>query len=217
MATPSALSAQTNLSWTASSGATGYIVKRANAIGGPYIQLAAVTSANYSDIATTAGRTYYYVVASLNPAGSSTDSAIASATTYTKVENWRYLHFGTTADAGNAADTADPDGDGIPNLFERAFGGNPNAPDRNILPAIDNAPVLSIIYRKAKAATDLVLTVHESPDLSPNSWTTANGTSTVLSDDGVVQVIRFTAPADTAKKIPARAGYQTLTRRPRLR
>ncbi len=40
-------------------------------------------------------------------------------------EAWRRIHFDTTADSGDAANTADPDGDGLANLLEYAFGENP--------------------------------------------------------------------------------------------
>jgi len=43
---------------------------------------------------------------------------------------WRFMHFGSETNAGPAADTADPDGDGVPNLFEHLFGTNPNVSDR---------------------------------------------------------------------------------------
>jgi hypothetical protein len=139
--------------------------------------------------------------------GEASGSQSFNVTVLNQSQSWRQQNFG--ADAGNeaiAGDDADPDGDGVPNLLERAFGGNPNASEQqqSLLPATDNtAPLLSITYRKAKAATDLVLTVQESPGLSPASWTTATGTSEVLNaadSASPVQIIRFTAPAGSATK-----------------
>lgn len=43
-------------------------------------------------------------------------------------EVWRHTHFGTLTNTGNAADDADPDGDGTSNLLERYAGLNPNDP-----------------------------------------------------------------------------------------
>jgi len=40
---------------------------------------------------------------------------------------WRDNYFKTTANSGNAADLADPDGDGIPNLLEYALGTRPDS------------------------------------------------------------------------------------------
>jgi Fibronectin type III domain len=67
------------LTWTASSGAVGYNVKRATASGGPYTKLGSPTSPGYTDSTVTNGTTYYYVVSSLNP-GESANSAEVAAT-----------------------------------------------------------------------------------------------------------------------------------------
>jgi Cellulase (glycosyl hydrolase family 5) len=64
-----------NLTWTASSGATSYKVKRGTANGGPYSQLATPTATSYSDTSLINGTTYYYVVTAVNSAGESTNSA----------------------------------------------------------------------------------------------------------------------------------------------
>lgn len=41
---------------------------------------------------------------------------------------WRQTHFTTTEGAGDAADGADPDGDGLPNFLEYAVGTSPRVP-----------------------------------------------------------------------------------------
>ena len=68
-------------------------------------------------------------------------------------ESWRQAWFGTAADIGDAADLADPDGDGVPNRLERAFGGNPLEASRAVLPAIgvveeEGERYLSLTYRQ---------------------------------------------------------------------
>src|SRR5882757_1456610 len=68
------------LAWTASTGATGYHVKRATTSGGPYTQLAAPSSTGYTDSSVTNGTTYYYVVSALTAAGESANSTQVSAT-----------------------------------------------------------------------------------------------------------------------------------------
>jgi fibronectin type 3 domain-containing protein len=72
--------AMVGLSWAASSGATGYNVKRATTSGGPYTQVGAPTSTSYTDSSLTNGTTYYYVVSALDSAGQSANSVQASAT-----------------------------------------------------------------------------------------------------------------------------------------
>ena len=71
---------QVSLSWTASSGATSYNVKRGTASGGPYTQLGTATTASYVDSGATGGTKYYYVVTAVNSYGESGNSNEASAT-----------------------------------------------------------------------------------------------------------------------------------------
>lgn len=105
---------------------------------------------------------------------------------------WRNTHFGTTANSGNAADLADPDGDGVTNLLERAFGGDPLLADHDLLPDRDEtASFFSILYRKSLAATDLDFQVQESHDLSAD-WSPATGESEVVATEVGTQLIRFT-------------------------
>ena len=118
----------------------------------------------------------------------------------TPAQAWRQDHFGTFADGGAAADTADPDGDTFNNLLERAFGGDPSLAEAGLAPGLDeSAPFLSLVYRRASEATDLDFLVEESADLV-SGWSEAAGSQELLSDDGAVQRVRFTRPlADSAR------------------
>ena len=69
------------LSWSASLGATRYLVKRATTSGGPYTTIAPNVKGNaYTDTSAVNGTTYYYVVSAANSLGESDDSNEASAT-----------------------------------------------------------------------------------------------------------------------------------------
>ncbi|MEJ0099078.1 MAG: fibronectin type III domain-containing protein [Pseudomonadota bacterium] len=69
-----------SLSWTASTSATSYLVKRATTSGGQYTQIATVTMTSYVDSPLTNGTTYYYVVSAVNTLGESPNSTQVSAT-----------------------------------------------------------------------------------------------------------------------------------------
>ncbi len=79
--TATAGNVQVSLSWTASSGAASYNVKRSTANGGPYTAVAtSVTATSYTDTGLVNGTTYYYVVTAVNANGESGNSNQASAT-----------------------------------------------------------------------------------------------------------------------------------------
>jgi len=200
LAAPAALGAvagdaRIELTWSPVSGATAYRVKRATVAGGPYATIATgLAATSYTDAALTNGATYRYVVSAINSLTESPDSAEVSATPLSPAQSWRQLHFGTTSATGDAADQADPDGDGVVNLLERAFGGAPLVAEADLVPRIDtSSPTLSLVYRRAAAATDLAFTVQETTDLAAG-WTTATGSAQIVSDANGVQHLRFTRP-----------------------
>src|ERR1700728_3099969 len=72
--------AQVALNWTASSGATGYYVKRSTTTGGPYTQIATQATTTDTDTGLTNGTKYFYVVSAYNSAGQSANSTEVNAT-----------------------------------------------------------------------------------------------------------------------------------------
>jgi len=71
--------AQVNLAWNASSGATGYYVKRSTTAGNES-QIATQSTTSYADNAVTNGIKYFYVVSAYNSYGQSGNSSEVSAT-----------------------------------------------------------------------------------------------------------------------------------------
>jgi fibronectin type 3 domain-containing protein len=71
--------AQVSLHWNASTGAASYHVKRATTSGGPYTQVAAQSTSNFTDAGLINGTTHFYVVSAVNSAGESANSSEASA------------------------------------------------------------------------------------------------------------------------------------------
>lgn len=75
---------EVDLTWTASSNATTYNVKRALITGGPYSTIATgVSGTSYNNTGLADVTTYYYVVSAVNTSGESANSTLASATTTT--------------------------------------------------------------------------------------------------------------------------------------
>ena len=73
--TPKLIGTQVSLKWNASSGASGYRVKRASGkTARTYAQIAEVTLPEHLDVTTVAGVTYYYVVTAYNNYGESGQS-----------------------------------------------------------------------------------------------------------------------------------------------
>jgi fibronectin type 3 domain-containing protein len=71
--------AQVSLTWTASSGATSYHVKRSTTSGAE-TQISSPTSTSYTDTGLTNGTKYFYVVSAANSGGESAISSEVSAT-----------------------------------------------------------------------------------------------------------------------------------------
>src|SRR5271156_5907825 len=72
--------AQVTLSWTASSGATGYNVQRSTTTGGPYTQISTPTVTNFTETGLTNGTKYFYVISAFNSVGQSANSSEVNAT-----------------------------------------------------------------------------------------------------------------------------------------
>jgi hypothetical protein len=66
--------------------------------------------------------------------------------TLTSLATWRQTWFGTSQNSGNAANTADPANDGIPNLIAYAFGLNPLASNALPITATQTGDFLTVVY-----------------------------------------------------------------------
>ena len=94
-----------------------------------------------------------------------------SLTVITTQEDWRFTHFGTTP-TRDAADSADPDGDGRSNLLEYATGSDPNGTDAGspaVLGETGDGTRLTLTFTRI-ADPSLTYTVQASNNLTP-PWT----------------------------------------------
>ena len=94
--------AQVNLTWTASSNAASYAVKRATTTGGPYGDIGTAASTSYTDSTVVNGTTYFYVVTAVNSQGASTASIQVSATPSSQITLPPAVPTGLAAITGNA-------------------------------------------------------------------------------------------------------------------
>ncbi|MEO5916508.1 MAG: glycosyl hydrolase [Luteolibacter sp.] len=160
------------LNWTASPSVTSYNIKRSTESGNIYDTIATgVTATSYTDAGLTVGHTYYYVVSAVNPLGESSDSSEAGARALSASETWRQLKFGTTDNAGDAADGSDPDTDGLTNVLEYALGSDPNLSNATAGPHVSmDGEKLTINFTRNTTATDVVMNVWGTDDLASGPW-----------------------------------------------
>lgn len=124
-------------------------------------------------------------------------SFTVTVTPLSPTQSWRYQYFTTVSNTRNAADAADPDGDGIVNALEFATHSIPTA--HNVAPGalVVNGSNLEFTYIRAKAAMNAGFTfdVEWSDDLVPLSWSTAGVSEMILNEDADVQQVKATVPA----------------------
>ena len=143
---------------------------------------------------------YTLRLSAANASGESsrTLSVTVTGTALSEAEIWRYTHFATTANSGDAADNADPDRDGEENLLEFATGQGPNASTRVVSSLTKNPTNLEFTYTRSKAAVldGITYSVEYSDFLAP-PWTSV-GPGTVIADDGTLETLRAQIPAGPA-------------------
>jgi hypothetical protein len=122
--TVSASGSTIQLSWTASTGATNYSVKRSTSPSGPFTLIATgLTTPGYTDSPTADGTTYYYIITGLNSGGEGAASSTASTTLYSDYQQWKIA----SGLAVNVADNSVPGPDGVSVLLKYALGAAPGA------------------------------------------------------------------------------------------
>ncbi len=123
----------------------------------------------------------------------------------TTFANWRQGFF-TPAELANPAisgDTADPDFDGLSNLLEYAFHGDPKQPSATDRPySGKDATYFSLIYTRALAPTDLTYTIEQSSDLL--TWFAVTPLNVILADNGITQTVKAQVPIMGANKMSLR-------------
>ncbi|MCH7225979.1 choice-of-anchor D domain-containing protein [Verrucomicrobiaceae bacterium E54] len=119
----------------------------------------------------------------------------------TALEAWRLQHFGQTENTGDAADTADPDHDGLQNLLEWACHSSPTQAGGSPVQAHVDSPQLKLLYDRSVEAVDAgaVFTVQWSETMAAGDWYSDGITESILSDDGTVQEVEATRPMGSGR------------------
>lgn len=112
------------------------------------------------------------------------------------IDEWRQFWFGTTSNTGSAADTADDDKDGVPNLMEFGLGLNPTLPAVPTFQTQVNGSNLEFTYTRSTAAVlaGRTFQVPWTQTLNGTDWNYADTTQTVLTDNGTFQTVKATVP-----------------------
>ena len=123
-----------------------------------------------------------------------------TGTRATPSQAWRAAYFGSPDNSGSGADLNDFDGDGLNNLVEYATVSNPRRPSGPPGQLVMNGAVLEFTYTRPVAALTELNYQPEAADSPAGPWSTAGITSTVVSDDGTVQLVKATVSAGTGKR-----------------
>lgn len=131
--------------------------------------------------------------------GGSYSGSDLTFTTLSQLQNWRQQSFGTTTTTGLMADTADYDGDGIPNLLEFALNLNPTS--ASVLPvngAVNGANFEYTYSRSSSAANAGTSYQVQWSSTLPATWSSIGVTQVILSDDTTTQQIKAYVPMNGA-------------------
>ena len=125
------------------------------------------------------------------------DGNDVTLTALSELQAWRHAHFGTTSNIGAAADNADADGDGIPNLIERACSLDPNVGSTLPVTTAVSGTNLEYSYVRSVASVQAgdIFTVEWNDSLASTGWSSAGVMQQVLADDGTVQSVKAFVPA----------------------
>lgn len=150
-----------------------------------------VTYAGFTNAPSAVGS--YTVAASVNEANYSGDIS-STLRIYDPVSLWRQAYFGTTSASGSAADTADPNGNGLSNIQDYALGIDPLTPTSgapiSITTSADSVTVTFLARKAGNNAWYAGLARHYSlegtTNLTNSSWSNLPGYSDITGADQTI-------------------------------
>ncbi len=169
----------TSYGLTASPGSIGVII--GGGLGGGLLIGGGITigggSSNVNASASAAvqpQKTYHFRLRITDSYGNQFTGSDATFTTPTAVEAWRQQHFGSMANTGNAADDANPAGDGITNLMKYALWMNPTQSGTQppaVVTEVSGIRYLGMNFPRNPYAYDVIYEV-QAADSPLGPWTT---------------------------------------------
>jgi alpha-tubulin suppressor-like RCC1 family protein len=111
------------------------------------------------------------------------------------ISEWREQYFESAENAGDAADDADPDGDGVTNLMEFATGADPT--EGGVIETPVSPPAAGVVgftYTRNKLASAEVVWTVEWTDTLGSDWSSNGVSETVIADDGTLETVVATLP-----------------------
>ncbi len=187
--------AQVGLAWQDfSSNESGFAIERKTGTNGVYSPTATVGAGltNFTDTNVVSRTTYGYRVRAFNAAGySAYTGEVITNTPMSPLEQWRLANFGSADNTGNAANAADPDHDGLINIFEYAFNTNPNLANASPISLALVSGHLTITFtRTHPAPVDITYLFDVADDLSAGIWQSGPTTQAVTDNlDGTETVV----------------------------
>jgi hypothetical protein len=122
--------------------------------------------------------------------------ATQSAVSYNHQDEWRFANFGSYDSVASAADSADPDGDGLNNLLEYALGTAPNT--SGTIPATIslNGANLEYTYTRSTAAKNNGMTyqIEWNDNLAVGSWSTETVIEQITATQGNQETVKASVP-----------------------
>jgi hypothetical protein len=120
--------------------------------------------------------------------------------TATALEAWRQFWFNSSLNSGDAADLADPDGDGVPNVVEFALGSDPTSSQASLWAVDRDGADLVLVYTLAAESRDLVEVVAEWSDDLALSWSTEGVRDDLVSTSNGIELREARVAATGSRK-----------------
>lgn len=158
-------SKEVELNWTGDPGTEIYYIEQADSPDGPWTPVRRILGAPSPQVVSGLEplTNVAFRISALNGDGNLISRDIVQAITNEPYDDWAERYSLPAADYGKMKD---PDGDGIPNFFERAYGTNPVSADPGLAPYLKTTGgQVCLIYRRDPEAVDLTMIPQLSLDL----------------------------------------------------